>query len=54
MLYFAGMGNMTVPALQAPGYGSPTDIGMVLFTKYALPFEVTSIILLVALSVQSC
>ena len=31
-----------------PHYASPADIGKLLFTEYALPFEVTSIILLVA------
>ncbi len=37
--------------LQAPppGFASPADIGMTLYQKYALPFEVTSVILLVAL-----
>jgi NADH-quinone oxidoreductase subunit J len=29
-------------------FGNPTDIGMALFSKYMLPFEVTSLILLVA------
>jgi NADH-quinone oxidoreductase subunit J len=32
----------------AADYASPDKVGMLLFTKYALPFEVTSIILLVA------
>ncbi len=30
------------------GYGAPVDVGKVLFTQYALPFEVTAIILLSA------
>ncbi len=30
------------------GYGAPTEIGKILFTQYALPFEITAIILLVA------
>ncbi len=36
--------------IEAPpdGYGAPVEIGKVLFTQYALPFEVTAIILLVA------
>jgi NADH-quinone oxidoreductase subunit J len=42
-------GDMTVPAAQAPGYASPTSLGVELFSKYALPFEVTSLILLAAL-----
>ena len=38
------------PAIQPPAstLGSPTDIGMALFNQYTLPFEVTSVILLVA------
>lgn len=43
-----GWGSMT-PLPEPPvGYASPSDIGTLLFTKYALPFEITSIILLVA------
>jgi NADH-quinone oxidoreductase subunit J len=36
--------------LPAPvaGFASPTDIGMTLYNNYALPFEITSVILLVA------
>ncbi len=47
--YFIRYGNMTVPAVQVPGYGSPTALGLELFSKYALPFELTSLILLSAL-----
>lgn len=32
-----------------PGFGSPTNIGETLFQEYLLPFEVTSILLLVAM-----
>jgi NADH-quinone oxidoreductase subunit J len=32
----------------AANFGNPVDIGMALFNQYSLPFEVTSIILLVA------
>lgn len=37
--------------LPAPpaGFASPTDVGLTLYQKYTLPFEVTSVILLVAL-----
>ena len=49
LAYFVRYSNMTVPAVQAPGYGSPTALGMELFSKYALPFELTSLILLSAL-----
>jgi NADH-quinone oxidoreductase subunit J len=31
-----------------PDFGGPVQVGTLLFTKYALPFEITSIILLVA------
>jgi NADH-quinone oxidoreductase subunit J len=33
----------------AAGFASPMDVGLTLFTKYTLPFEVTSAILLVAM-----
>jgi NADH-quinone oxidoreductase subunit J len=33
----------------AQGFGSPTSIGHILFDQYLVPFEVTSIILLVAM-----
>jgi NADH-quinone oxidoreductase subunit J len=49
LAYFVRYGNMTVPAVQAPGFGSPTALGMELFSKYGLPFELTSLILLAAL-----
>jgi NADH-quinone oxidoreductase subunit J len=39
------IGMVDVPV---KGYGAPADIGEILFTQYALPFEVTAIILLVA------
>jgi len=31
------------------GFGSPASIGKILFTQYLLPFEVTSVLLLVAM-----
>ena len=31
------------------GFGSPASIGKILFTQYLVPFEVTSILLLVAM-----
>ncbi len=31
------------------GYGTPTGVGLELFSKYLLPFEVTSVLLLVAI-----
>jgi NADH-quinone oxidoreductase subunit J len=33
----------------AQGFGSPTSIGQVLFDQYLVPFEITSILLLVAM-----
>lgn len=43
-----GWGLLTPMPEPPVGYASPSDIGMLLFTRYALPFEITSIILLVA------
>lgn len=37
-----------MPAL-GPGFGSPASVGRVLFSEYLVPFEVTSILLLVAM-----
>ncbi len=42
----AGLPNM--PALQQ-GFGDPTQIGSQLFSTFLLPFEVTSVLLLVAM-----
>jgi NADH-quinone oxidoreductase subunit J len=40
----------TVPGMTLPeGFGSPTSIGTELFRSYLLPFEVTSVLLLVAM-----
>jgi NADH-quinone oxidoreductase subunit J len=41
----------TLPAAQpvAAGFGGPLNVGEVLYTQYLLPFEVTSILLLVAM-----
>jgi NADH-quinone oxidoreductase subunit J len=41
-------GNLVPLPDHAADYASPKQVGMLLFTKYALPFEITSIILLVA------
>jgi NADH-quinone oxidoreductase subunit J len=49
LAYLVRYGNMTVPAVQPPGYGNPTALGLELFSNYALPFELTSLILLSAL-----
>ena len=37
------------PAAVGEGFGSPREVGMALFNQYLLPFEVISILLLVAL-----
>ena len=45
-----GSGITPPPELSVPGgLGNPQDIGLDLFTNYLLPFEATSIILLVAM-----
>jgi NADH-quinone oxidoreductase subunit J len=44
----AGWGNLLPVGDHVADYGSPDKVGMLLFTKYALPFEITSVILLVA------
>jgi NADH-quinone oxidoreductase subunit J len=41
-------GNIAMVGDHPADYASPKAVGMLLFTKYALPFEVTSVILLVA------
>jgi len=42
-------GNLPAPAAPAPVFGEPITVGEMLFTQYLLPFEVTSILLLVAM-----
>jgi len=41
-------GGLNQPLAAPSNFGSPSDIGMTLYTQYTLPFEVTGIILLVA------
>ena len=48
-LLFVRLGDMQAPGDVAQGFGSPTAIGSELFTNYLLPFEVTSVLLLVAM-----
>lgn len=51
---FGLFATLLVPALTAPsnplpkGFGSPESLGQTLFSTYLLPFEVTSLLLLVA------
>jgi NADH-quinone oxidoreductase subunit J len=40
-------GSMTAPPLPA-GFGTTETVGRLLFTRFLLPFEITSVILLVA------
>ena len=44
----ARWGNVLPIGDHPADYASPDKVGLLLFTKYALPFEITSIILLVA------
>lgn len=48
-LIFTRSDLVTVLEPAASDYGSPQAIGMLLFTEYLLPFEVTSILLLAAM-----
>jgi len=42
--------GLNVPlSIPTPTFGSPTEIGLDLFNRYLLPFEVTSVLLLVAM-----
>lgn len=42
-------GNLQIGAPAAADFGSPTVLGTALFSQYLLPFEVTSVLLLVAI-----
>lgn len=41
--------NITANYPMTPGVGNTQDVGMVLFTKYLVPFEVAAVMLLVAM-----
>lgn len=51
IIYSLGFQEGLLPSFSsfASEYASPVDIGMVLFNEYLLPFEVTSVLLLVAM-----
>jgi NADH-quinone oxidoreductase subunit J len=57
VLLIAGMGFMLLARtgeflpgpVPDPAFGSPTEIGLILFTEYVLPFQLTGILLLVAM-----
>lgn len=46
---FSQVGQVESLATLPEGFGSPASIGQLLFSQYLLPFEVTSILLLVAM-----
>ena len=46
---FTQVGQVSDLATLPEGFGSPASIGELLFSQYLLPFEVTSILLLVAM-----
>jgi len=47
-LVFAGRGSLPGAGVTGPGV-TPTDLGRLLFTTYAYPFELTSVLILAAL-----
>jgi NADH-quinone oxidoreductase subunit J len=51
IIYSLGFQEGLLPSFSsfASEYASPVDIGMVLFNEYLLPFEITSVLLLVAM-----
>ena len=51
IIYSIGFQQGILPSIQgiAAGYASPADIGILLFNEYLLPFEITSVLLLVAM-----
>jgi NADH-quinone oxidoreductase subunit J len=46
---FTRQGGTIQPGTVEPGFGAPQAVGMTLFSTYLLPFEVISILLLVAM-----
>jgi NADH-quinone oxidoreductase subunit J len=48
-IIFVQRGSFPVPTPADPSFGGPVSIGETLFNQYLLPFEVTSILLLVAM-----
>ena len=49
MCSFSRQSKWSHGAVLPEGFGSPASIGMELFQNYLLPFEVTSVLLLVAM-----
>jgi NADH-quinone oxidoreductase subunit J len=46
---FTQVGQLEIVAKLPEGFGTPASIGQLLFNQYLLPFEVTSVLLLVAM-----
>lgn len=44
-----GLAEMPVPPLKGPEYNNIADLGMVLYTQFAFPFEAASVLLLTAI-----
>jgi len=44
-----GLTSMPAPAAEAVGYNNLADLGMVLYTHYAYPFEISAVLLLTAI-----
>lgn len=49
LIFYNQRNNLPVMAVPAADFGTPTSVGEILFNQYLLPFEVTSILLLVAM-----
>jgi NADH-quinone oxidoreductase subunit J len=48
-IIFSQLIQLPAVAEISPTFGSPTEVGLMLFNKYLLPFEMTSVLLLVAM-----
>jgi NADH-quinone oxidoreductase subunit J len=48
-VHFGGFQSTSAHALPLESGGSAREVGMALFTKYLLPFEVTSVLILIAI-----
>ncbi len=44
-----GLTSMPAPAAEVAGYNNLADLGMVLYTQYAYPFEISAVLLLTAI-----
>jgi NADH-quinone oxidoreductase subunit J len=48
-ILFSQVGRLELVGTLPEGFGSPYEVGKLLFNQYLLPFEVTSVLLLVAM-----